>query len=136
MNLDFIVGHKPLLAIEQMTREQCRSLIKQAKDRLRQLRVEDPMVYGIQRIFRGNRRYHTCVAGMGHRQLLATDMGHSALWLTSSREWAEHSKECFEQDHPKMGEIWSVFELPKTEAIKLPCYKLGRKYGEKKEMTG
>ena len=127
MNLDFI---------DTLTKADSKVVIERARDRLRQLRVTDPMVYGIQRIFRGNRRYHTCVAGMGHRQLLADDMGHSALWLTSSREWADHCKECFEKDHPKMGEIWSVFELPKTEAVKLPCYQLGRKYGERKEMTG
>jgi len=120
--------------IDQLDRDECKKVITACRARLRQLRVEDPMVYGIQKIFRGDRRYHTRVKGMGHRQMLATDMGHSALWLTSSREWADFSKECFENDHPRKDEVWSVFELPKTEAVKLPCYK-GR-YGESKEMTG
>ena len=127
---------KRLEFIDALSRQDCKVVIERARDRLRQLRIEDPMIYGIQQIFRGDRRYHTCVKGMGHRQLLATDMGHSALWLTSSREWAEFSKECFEKDHPKKGEEWSVFELPKTIAVTLPCYQLGRKYGERKEMTG
>ena len=125
MNLD---------SINTLTKADCKVVIERARDRLRQLRTEDPMVYGIQRIFRGDRRYHTRVPGIGHRQMLANCMGHTALWLTSSHEWATFSKECFEKDHPKMGEVWSVFELPKTEAIKLPCYQ--GKYGERKEMTG
>jgi hypothetical protein len=120
--------------IDGLDREACKALMERGRARLSQLRINDPLVYGIQRIFRGDRRYHTHVQGRGHRQLLATDMGHGALWLTSSREWADHCKKCFEEDHPHPGEEWSVFEIPKTEAVKLPCYK-GR-YGENEEMTG
>jgi hypothetical protein len=123
-----------LAFIDGLDREACKEVIERCRARLSQLRVNDPLVYGIQRTFRGERRYHTCVGGQGHRQLLATDMGHGSLWLTSSREWADHCKKCFEEDHPKAGEEWSVFEIPKTEAIKLPCYKV--LYGDRAEMTG
>ena len=63
MNLDFI---------DTLTKADCKVVIERARDRLRQLRIEDPMVYGVQRIWHGDRRYHTAVAGQGHRQLLAT----------------------------------------------------------------
>ena len=120
--------------IDYLSREDCKIVIDRARARLRQWRIADPMVYGIQRIYRGDRRYHTRVPGRGWRQLLATDMGHRALWLTPSREVAERQVECFENDHPLQYAAWSVFEIPKTEAVKLPCYQ--GKYGESEEMTG
>lgn len=126
MNLD---------SIDTLTKADCKVVIERARDRLRQLQIEDPMVYGIQRIFHGNRRYYTAVPMMGGRQLLATDMGHSALWLTSSCDLATQNKERFEKN-PLPGEVWKVFKLPKSEAIQLPCYHFNLKYGERKEMTG
>lgn len=119
--------------IDALNRDECKAIVERARARLRQLRIEHPVVYGIQRTFRGNTRYHTRVKGMGTRQCIATDLNHSALWLASSLEWAEFTVECFRESDSWKAD-WEVFELLKVEAVKLPCFK-GR-YGKNAELTG
>lgn len=119
--------------IDKLSREACQTVYEKLQARGRQLRAEDPLVYGIKRIYKGVVRYHTRVKGLGWRQLMATDLRHSNLWLTSLRENAEVN--CTEMANvSSLKATWEVYELPKAEAVKLPCYECH--YSKFKEMTG
>lgn len=124
-----------LAFIDRLSHAECKVVHDRVQARLSQMRTEDLLVYGIRRIFRDDRRYHTCVASEGWRQLLATDMGHSSLWLTARRATADSLCKALAGGWPRNA-TWEVFELPKTVAAKLPCYTAGCKYGENKEMVG
>jgi hypothetical protein len=128
MKLDFI---------DTLSFDDCKAVHERVQARLSQMRAEDPMVYGVQRTYNGHTNYHTCVPGMGERQMLACDFNHSRLWLTSRRATAELAVKCFSKGDSWDG-IWQVFEIPKTVATKLPCYtyESGPNYATKPEMVG
>lgn len=92
----------------------CKQILAAAKARLRAIRIADPMMYGIKRVGPGVPRYRTTVP-----EMLATDLNHSGLWLTTSREWAELYVEQYHKGFK--GFVFEVFEIPKTEVAKLPC---------------
>lgn len=121
--------------IDTLSHTDCKIVHERVQARLSQLRTEDPMVYGVQRTYKGDRRFHTCVPGMGEHQCLATDMGHAALWLTTRRASAELARDCFGKNDLWHAD-WEVFEIPKIVAAKLPCYTCGPNYATKPEMVG
>lgn len=120
--------------IDSLSHAECKVVHDRVQARLSQMRTEDLLVYGIKRILGGETRYHTCVPG-GWRQRLAADMEHSRLWLTARRTTADSLCKALAGDWPR-NVTWEVFEMPKTDAVKLPCYTTGCNYGEDKEMTG
>lgn len=121
--------------IDKLTREECQTVHERVQARGRQLRKEDPLVYGVKRIWKDSVSYNTQVGGLGWRQVLATDLEHSELWLTTLRRVAEEKAAAMQKESPahRSGMVWEVFEIPKTDAIKLPCY---RYYKQFEEFTG
>jgi hypothetical protein len=112
----------------------CRERLQQIIDQLRQLRIEDPMVYGITRTWDGKIGYNTCLSYCDD-EYLGDDLFYSALWLTSNREHAELKCQRCREASPESGKVWEVFEIPKTSARQLPCY-IDRKYNNNPEMIG
>lgn len=108
--------------MDNRSREDCLADIKDAKVRLKQLVANDPWVYGIKRTWKGETRYHTRVKGLGWRQLLATSLDHSALWLTSSRSWAEETREYMANDCVLRGAIYEIVRIAKEALPHLPCW--------------
>lgn len=111
----------PLEFIDNRTREECLQDIKDAKARLWQLVANDPWVYAIKRIWKGETRYRTRVPGMGWRQLIATDLDHSGLWLSASRQWAEETMEAMAADRLQETE-YSLVRIAKEALPHLPCW--------------
>ena len=113
---------------DNRTSEECLEALDNAYARLKQLRTEDPLVYGIKRTRTWETRYHTRVKGMGLWQVLATDLNHSALWLAASRPWAE------EQMHAmatvNRGAVYEIIEIPKADVPNLPCWRTYSQYSE------
>lgn len=119
--------------IDSLSHAQCEAVYNRVQARLSQMRIEDPMVYGIKRTSGGLIHYHTRIPGMGEYQCLAIDLNHSLLWLTSRRATAELSLECFKKNDTWDAD-WEVIEIPKVEAVKLHCY--GGVYNQNPEMVG
>jgi len=105
------------------TREECLKDIEDAHTRLSQLRQLDTWVYAIARTWKGGTRYHTRVPEMGWRQLLATDLNHSAIWLTASRHWAKEVMRCMATAHPLKGAKYEIIRVSKEALPHLPCWK-------------
>jgi hypothetical protein len=122
--------------IDNLTREECQTVYERLLERGKQLRTADPLVYGVKRTWKSVTRYHTRVKGMGWRQLLASDLEHGALWLTAIRSVAEDNAKAMGKDRSCVlkDAVWEVFEIPKVEAVKLPCYKCH--YGKRSEFVG
>jgi len=121
--------------IDSLSYIDCKIGYERVQARLIQRLTKDSMVYGIQRTYKGGRRYHTCVPGMGAHQCLATDMGHRSLWLTLRRASAELVLDCFKHNDLWHAD-WEVFEIPKTVAVTLPCYTSGPNYATRPAMVG
>lgn len=112
---------------DNRTREECLQDIKDAHARITQLVANDPWVYAIKRIWHGKIRYHTRVKGMGWRQLLATDLDHSALWLAASQVWAEETMDAMATDHRLRGTLtpsaeYEIVRIAKEALPHLPCW--------------
>jgi len=113
MNLDFI---------DTLRRVDCDALGERVLARMRQIRIEDPVVYGLSCTKYDQTRFLTCKPGFGTKQLLAADLKHHYLWLCSCRKHAESFRKHFEEQGIESGEFWQVIEIPKSDAVKLPCY--------------
>ncbi len=120
--------------IDKLTHAECQAVYNRLRDRGKQLRTEDPLVYGVRRVWKGTTKYHTRAPGMGWRQLLARDLEHSALWLCPRRKAAEDLVAAMTKDTCLKSALYEVFEIPKVKAVKLPCYK--HHYHQFEEMTG
>lgn len=129
MNLDFI---------DTLRRDACDKVDERVLARRKQLRREDPVVYGISCTKHGETRFLTCNPELGQNQLIATDLQHRFLWLCSGRQHAESYRKHFEEEGIQYGEFWQVFEVPKSGAVKLPCYLRGEvseRYMDNEEMV-
>jgi len=114
---------------DNRTREECLQDIEDAKARITQIVVTDPWVYAIKRTWKGEVRYHTRVKGKGWRQLLATDLDHSGIWLAASKHWAEEYMECLATDHlctpgarPLKDVGWEIVRILKETLPNHPCW--------------
>jgi hypothetical protein len=128
-NLDFI---------DTLRRADCDALGERVLARMRQIRIEDPVVYSLACTRNGQTWLLTCKPGFGTSQLLAADSQHRYLWLCSCRKHAETHKRCLEEEGIGAGEFWQVIEIPKSEAVKLPCYQRGEngeRYLDNEEMV-
>lgn len=128
-NLDFI---------DTLRRDACDALGERVLTRMRQIRIEDPVVYSLACTRGGQTWFLTCKPGFGTRQLLAADSQHRYLWLCSCRKHAESYRKYFEKEGIESGEFWQVIEIPKSDAVKLPCYQrgeLGERYLDNEEMV-
>ncbi len=125
----------PLVFIDSLDRPDLEIVHKRIQARAKQLRTDDPMVYGLRSSNRGIIRFHTCSLRRGERQMLAQDWQHSYLWLTSSRVWADKQAKWFKErpNHPHT--TYDVFQIPKLKAMDLPCYE-HCKYNESQTMMG
>jgi hypothetical protein len=104
---------------DNRTRKECLQDIDDARARLKQLIANDVWVYGIKSTRKGSTRYHTRVRGMGWRPR-ATDLDHSALWLTASRLRAEETMDAMVKDHP-CG-VLEIFRIAKDALPHLACW--------------
>lgn len=126
MNLDFI---------DSLNRPDLEIVHRRVQARSKQLLIDDQMVYGIRSSNRGIIRYHTCSPAHGERQMLGVDWQHSYLWLTPSLEWANKQMEWFHERPHHPHTTYEVCQIPKLEAMDLPCYE-HCKYNERQTMMG
>ena len=127
MNLDFI---------DTLRRADCNAISERVLARMKQLRIEDPVVYGISCTKCDETRFLTCEPGFGTNQLNSTDLRHRFLWLCSCRKHVEVHCRHFEEEGIQYGEFWQVFEIPKGDAVKLPCYlREPERYMDNEEMV-
>jgi hypothetical protein len=123
-----------LAFIDKLSHAECKVVHDRVQARLSQMRTGDLLVYGIKRTYRDEVRYYTCVDGKGWGQLLATDLEHTRLWLTSRRATADSLCKALAGNWPRSS-TYEVIEILKTDAINLPCYTTGCNYSEYKEMV-
>lgn len=126
MNLDFI---------DSLDRPNLEIVHKHIQLRDIQLRTDDRVVYGIRSSNHGNIRYHIYPPYEGSHQMLAQNWQHSHLWLTSSRDLADELVKRFRDKPNHPHTTYEVFQIPKLEAMDLPCYER-HKYNESQTMMG